>query len=266
MVTLTDLTNGPKMFQETFGSKWGPRLWRVVFTIVVIAIATAAMSEIFGSWRSAYLEIAGWFSPSPSSPPKGPSQPPMGIPPSNTPATATPTPQPATPQPAPTLSREEKDAKIEVWKLVVQRMDDLAALLDQGDEMLETWLRDTEINRSAEMKKAQDFAGAASNIRIKLESTHDSIAGNYADIADLLKVTVRPPGRGPVPGSIFDQFMRSSGDFSNELISSPESDPQKLQRNLVAIAQILRKDIKAVRSWEQESRRIGQDQISSLSH
>lgn len=266
MVSLTDLTNGPKMFQETFGSKWGPRLWRAVFTIVVVAIVTAAMSQIFGSWHAAYLEVAGWLSPSASSPPKMPPQ----LPPSNPPATPT-TAAPATPSappPAspPTLSREEKDAKIAIWKLLVQRMDELAAILSQGDAMLDTWPVDTPANPSAEIKKAQDFAGAAYKIWMKLEATHDTVAGNYADIADLLKVTVRPPGRPPMPGSIFEQFARSANEFSNELISSPDYVPQTLQNRIAPLSQILRKDLKAVRAWEQEITRVSQDQISSLSH
>jgi hypothetical protein len=269
MVSLTDLTNGPKMFQETFGSKWGPRLWRAVFTIVVVAIVTGAMSQIFGSWHAAYLEVAGWFSPSTSSPP-GRSQTPVNGP-SNPPATpATPPPStPSTPpviQPPPTLSREEKDARIAVWKLVVQRMDELASLLNQGDAMLDTWHRDIQVNRAEEIKKTQDFAADAYKFRLKLESTHHSIIGSYSDIADVLKVAVRPPGAEGAPGSIFAQFVRSANDFSEGLNSSTDFDPKNLQIGITPIAQIFRKNLSTVRTWEQEIKRTGEDQISSLSH
>jgi hypothetical protein len=266
MVSLNDLTNGPKMFQETFGSKWGPRFWRIVFTIVVIAIVTAAMSQIFGSWHAAYLEVAGWFSSSSS---KIPPQPPVAPPPSNPPLTpvtpsAGPVTQPAGPQQPTPLSGGEKDAKIAVLKLVVQRMDDFATLLTQGDAMLDTWQRDIQANRPEEIKKIQDFAADAYKFRLKLESTHHSIVGSYRDVADLLMVAVRPPGAEGVPGSIFAQFVRSADNFFDEVNSSTVSDPKTL--DITTIAQILRKNINDIRIWEREVKRTSQDQISSLSH
>jgi hypothetical protein len=72
MVSITDLTDGPKMFRETFGSKWGPRLWRGFFTIVVLAISAVAVSQILGGWHSVYSEVAGWFSPPSTSAPTSP--------------------------------------------------------------------------------------------------------------------------------------------------------------------------------------------------
>lgn len=75
MVSLSDLTDGPKMFRETFGPKWGPRWWRVVFTIVVIAIACAAAEEIGGTGSKALASIRGLFfhtaQPAPSQSPAG---------------------------------------------------------------------------------------------------------------------------------------------------------------------------------------------------
>jgi hypothetical protein len=76
MVSLSDLTNGPKMFKETFGPKWGPRWWKVVFTIAVLAIVTACLVEIGGGGKAAYTEIKAWlYPPTTSSRPSVPLQP-----------------------------------------------------------------------------------------------------------------------------------------------------------------------------------------------
>src|ERR1700733_14123878 len=79
--------------------------------------------------------------------------------------------------PPPNLSAEDIKTMIGVWKSVEQQMNDLSALLDEGDAMLETWAVETEANRSAEIKKAQDFSAKASNFRInKLKSINDFLA------------------------------------------------------------------------------------------
>jgi len=69
MPSFSDLIDGPKMFQNTFGQKWGPRLWWAFFSVVVLAIGVVALSQIGGVGKSAYSEIKGWFSPTSSQPP-----------------------------------------------------------------------------------------------------------------------------------------------------------------------------------------------------
>jgi len=136
------------------------------------------------------------------------------------------------------LTADEIRAKIDVWKSIVQLMADLTHLLDQGDAMLDTSLDNGRgKNQSLETTKAHQFARAIYDFRLKLESTHDSLAGHYADVAELLKETVRSGGRTPVPGTIFDQATRSSEGFANELSASS--------------ADILREDLQAVRNWGQ---------------
>jgi len=78
MVSLSDLTNGPKMFKETFGPKWGLRLWRTTFAIVAFAIVTVAISQAFGGWHSIYSEVRAWFSPPSTSAAPSPPVPPQG--------------------------------------------------------------------------------------------------------------------------------------------------------------------------------------------
>lgn len=151
---------------------------------------------------------------------------------------------------------ESITAKNSVWRSVGQQMTDLFNLLDQGDAMLDTWLADTQADRSAEMKKAQEFSAAAYNFRLKLESAHDSLAGDYADIAGYLKDTVRAPGRTPVPGSIFDQLIRSSDGFANELNSSPDH----LEDRVTPRVHILRKDLQTVRNWERQLKQTAADE------
>jgi hypothetical protein len=68
MVSFSDLINGPKMFRETFGPKWGPRYWRAFFVIAVAALATVGLSQIGGFGKSLYSEVREWFSPASSRP------------------------------------------------------------------------------------------------------------------------------------------------------------------------------------------------------
>lgn len=54
MVSLTDLTTGPKIFKTNFGPKWGPRLWRVFFCFIIFAMFTAALSQIGGFGKAIF--------------------------------------------------------------------------------------------------------------------------------------------------------------------------------------------------------------------
>lgn len=63
MVSFSDLIDGPKMFRETFGPKWGPRWWKLFFTVVVLAIALVAAQEIGGVGTNAVSAVRSWFSP-----------------------------------------------------------------------------------------------------------------------------------------------------------------------------------------------------------
>jgi hypothetical protein len=63
MVSFSDLIDGPKMFRETFGPKWGPRWWWLFFAIIILAAGAFGLSEIGAVGKSAYSEVWGWFSP-----------------------------------------------------------------------------------------------------------------------------------------------------------------------------------------------------------
>jgi hypothetical protein len=158
-----------------------------------------------------------------------------------------------TPAPPPVVfppTADEIRTKLSVWKNITQLTNDLARLLDQGDAMLDAWSADAQDNQSLEATKAHQFAGSIYNFRLKLESTHDSLAGNYADIAELLREAVRSGGRTPVPGTIFDQLIRSSETFADEL-SGPANSFSELRDRVDPSADILRKDLQAVRNWGQ---------------
>jgi ElaB/YqjD/DUF883 family membrane-anchored ribosome-binding protein len=145
---------------------------------------------------------------------------------------------------------DEARAKLSVWRSVEQLMGDLNRLLDQGDAMLDSWLSDAKQSQSAIASRGHQFAQQISEFRLKLESAHDSFAGSYGDVAGLLKEAVRAPGRTPVPGSIFDQVIRSSEGFANELNASANS-VLELQDRMEPHANILRKNLQAVRIWDQ---------------
>ena len=45
MVSFSDLLNGAKMFEDTFGPRWGRRWWRIFFVIVVMAIGAGSRAR-----------------------------------------------------------------------------------------------------------------------------------------------------------------------------------------------------------------------------
>jgi hypothetical protein len=59
MVSLSDLANGPKVFEENFGPKWGPRWWRMFFALSILAAATLFLEEIVGGLNEFYSHISG---------------------------------------------------------------------------------------------------------------------------------------------------------------------------------------------------------------
>ena len=78
MVSFSDLIDGPKMFRETFGPKWGPRWWKAFFTVVVLAVALIAAQEIGGVGSNAVFAVRSLFSPpSTVNPVPPPLQPPV---------------------------------------------------------------------------------------------------------------------------------------------------------------------------------------------
>jgi hypothetical protein len=63
MVSLTDLANGPKVFEDTLGPKWGPRWWRSVFIIAVFAIVAACLMEIGTFGKAVVVNLREWILP-----------------------------------------------------------------------------------------------------------------------------------------------------------------------------------------------------------
>jgi hypothetical protein len=68
MVSLSDLQNGPKVFETIFGARLGPRLWRVFAVIAVLAILFVALDEIGGIVTKAVSPVLAWLTPPPKSP------------------------------------------------------------------------------------------------------------------------------------------------------------------------------------------------------
>jgi hypothetical protein len=138
--------------------------------------------------------------------------------------------------------------KITAWKNVDVTMKDLASLLDRGDEMLNTWFEDAQKDQSGEAARANDFAKAFRNVRLELENLHNRMAGKYPDIANPLKEAVRPPGRPPVPGTIFDQMAVTTVNFADELSTSANT-PDDLRDRVGSPADLLRNDLHEIRNW-----------------
>jgi hypothetical protein len=61
MVSLSDLANGPKLFEETFGRRWGRRYWRVFFAVAVLAILVACLEQIGAFGEKAFVRSNAWY-------------------------------------------------------------------------------------------------------------------------------------------------------------------------------------------------------------
>jgi hypothetical protein len=78
MVSFSDLANGPKLFAENWGPKWGPWGWRIIFTLAVLAIAVGCVAEIGGAGKVVVTDLVALFStskPSTAPPLRPPSDP-----------------------------------------------------------------------------------------------------------------------------------------------------------------------------------------------
>jgi hypothetical protein len=95
MTSFSDLVQGPKMFADAWGPKWGPRYWRVFFTIIVLALAAVALSEIGGFGKAVVVSAYGWLFPA-----KDPL--PVKVPPSAV-TLSVPAQPPSVPQPPPAI-------------------------------------------------------------------------------------------------------------------------------------------------------------------
>ena len=115
------------------------------------------------------------------------------------------------------LSPEEIAATITAWRSVVEYMNDFEGLLNIGDELSNSWTFLMQTDSSRAISEAAGLAQNIYNFRIKLESLHDSYAGVYPDISDKLNIAVRSGGRAPVPGTLFDQLVRATSNFSDGL-------------------------------------------------
>lgn len=70
MVSLSDLINGPKMFEDTFGSTWGPRWWRLFFSLAILAAAAFFLTEIGGLGKNVYSSVAELLKTTPEKQPQ----------------------------------------------------------------------------------------------------------------------------------------------------------------------------------------------------
>jgi hypothetical protein len=157
------------------------------------------------------------------------------------------------PQPQQTTKQEETarqnvHATLIAWQGVKLAMDELATFLDAQD---------------AAVKNYED-AGDIQNIRVKLEDLHHNTAAYFPEIAELLRVAVRPPGAPSVPGSIFDQLQRSSGIYAEQIKSSATPPTEEDRVRLALPAQVFRQNINAVRNWEKQVAQTVDQQIKRL--
>jgi hypothetical protein len=72
MVSFPDLQGALKMLEDLWGAIWGRRVYAVLVTLVVTAIAVVCLSEIGGFGEGVYKAVIGWISPPASQVPGAP--------------------------------------------------------------------------------------------------------------------------------------------------------------------------------------------------
>jgi hypothetical protein len=169
------------------------------------------------------------------------------------------------PSPLP-LTHEQKETKLAAWRKLDRQMEDFSAILKRGDQMLDTWLPDTQADPAGEASKVRAFANDVYNMRLALEATHNTMIGDLAEIGALVKEAVRPPGaEGGPGGSIFHKFSKVAEALANDMASSQKYDRQNLEDRIAVTAQLLREYIYTFRQRQEEWSATAQAQIRTLS-
>jgi len=229
----------------------------IVFTVVTVMAGAIGwvITHFASSQPKTQVEIGSPPGPTPSHTP-GPSN----VAQSPAPVTA--------PKPAPSISAltpKQKEVKLAAWRKLNRQMEDFSAILKRGDQMLDTWLADTQADPSREVSKVQQFANDVYNMRLALEADHNTMMGDQAEVGSLVKEAVRPPGAEGFPGSIFYQLTRAAEALANDMASSQKYDRQNLEDRITATAQALRDAIDTLKNRQQEWNATAQAQIKTLS-
>jgi hypothetical protein len=161
------------------------------------------------------------------------------------------------------LTADEIATKIEVWASIDRRMDDLARILNRGYSMLDTWVADARSNGVAEVQRAEELAASVSMYRTKLDNLRSTYIG-FSDIAEALAEAAIPPGKPPIPGTLFDRLLRSTTGFAQELASVGNPLPDNLEDIMRARTGAVRRDLNAVREWQSTTRQTSNAKRSEL--
>lgn len=159
----------------------------------------------------------------------------------------------------PNLSADDIATKIAVWKSIQLQMDDLAAIINRGNNMLATSVRDFRSNPSNEIEIVNNLSVSVGSFRAKLARIRDNYI-SYADIADALKEVVISGGRPAVPGTIFDRLIRSIDGFGQELRSPSKDFEIEITPHMGA----LKRDLDAVRDWHNKIEQTADNQSKEL--
>jgi hypothetical protein len=164
----------------------------------------------------------------------------------------TPVSAPAKVQPKPTLSAEDIATKIEIWRSLVQQMEEFSSILTGGYSMIDVCAT---VAQNDCLKLANDFSGRVYKFRLRLEGLHD-VYTNYKDIEERLRPAKRSPGSGG--NTIFDQLSHSIDAFVQEEAYS-QSSP-----NLIPHIRALRRDLDTLNNWQATTRQLAEDQTREL--
>jgi hypothetical protein len=145
-------------------------------------------------------------------------------------------------------------------------MQDFSAILTRGDEIMNTWLADTQSDPAAEAGKVSRFATDVYNMRLALEADYNTMTGEQAETGALVKEAVRPPGaeRG-VSRGLFQQFADAADALAKEISSSQNYDRQNLEDRITATTQAFQGNIDSLKNRQRDWNSTVQAQIKMLS-
>jgi hypothetical protein len=162
------------------------------------------------------------------------------------------------------LSGEDIATKIGIWQSVYRQVNDLAAVLNKGYAMLDSWLRDVRSDRGNEIRNLETLAASVESFRARLDQLRN-LYSNDAEVAEALKPVALPPGRPLPPFTIFHSLLDSISGFTAQLRSYSDPVPADIESEMIPFIGAFRRDLNAMRDWQSKVTQTAAEQDKLLS-
>jgi hypothetical protein len=234
-----------------------PMFWQSALAVCSMVGLIVAAVWIVETWP---YKVAEGLPPTREPPSRSDEPPPPVVSPPHQPPRTTITTGPSTTPVA--LGPEDIRIKITIWESVERQMADLDTRLNRASELLDTWQSGFPKERG-EMRTLNGLSGSIHDIRKRLEGLRTSYT-NYADVDAALKAATITPGAPMIPGSIFDQLIRSLDAFTQQLGSLVDPLPQDAETTMAPYVTAVRRNLNAVKAWQSDTQKIAATEREKL--